>query len=223
VSLLDVLVLILIATSTVAGFLAGFARVGIGFIASICGLLFGFWFYGFPAALVHKFIHSETVSNLLGFFLVFLAFVLVGSLVGKLLAKLFRWTGLTWLDRLLGGVFGFVRGALISAIFITALMAFTKKPMPNWMVESKVLPYAIDFSNELSSLAPSAIKDAFRESMIEIRKAWDTELHRAKEKLEKRKSERAEHESEEPENKQPAQKPGAKKKEKSRVGQSVDF
>ena len=227
-SLLDVLVLILVATSIVAGFLAGFARVGIGFIASICGLLFGFWFYGFPAALVHKFIHSETVSNLLGFFLVFWLFVLVGALLGKLLAKFFKWTGLTWLDRLLGGLFGFVRGALISAIFITAIMAFTKKPMPNWMVESKVLPYAIDASNLLSALAPAAIKNAFRESVQEIRKEWDAEVRRAKEKLERRKSEKTDPESEDPEKQQTSRKPGAKKpgekaKEKSRVGQSVDF
>jgi len=222
VSLLDVLVLILMGASIVAGFVAGFARVGIGFIASICGLLFGFWFYGFPAALIHKFIHSETVSNLLGFFLVFWAFLLAGVLVGKLLAKFFRWTGLTWLDRLLGGLFGLARGALISVIFIVAVMAFTKKPMPNWMVESKVLPYAIDASNVLSSLAPAAIKQAFRESMFEIRKAWDDELHSAKEKLERRKSERAEPESGENE-KQPRQMPAPKKKEKSRVGQSVDF
>jgi membrane protein required for colicin V production len=224
VSLLDILVLILVGTSMVAGFVAGFARVGIGFIASVCGLLFGFWFYGFPAALIHKFIHSTTVSNLIGFFLVFWAFVVAGALIGKLLAKLFKWTGLSWLDRLLGGVFGFARGAFISVIFITAVMAFTPKPMPNWMVQSKVLPYAIDASNILSSLAPSTIKDAFRESMQEIRKAWDDEVRRAKDKLAGKKPELQTDPESDQSGKQPSpKKPSSKKKENSRVGQSVDF
>ncbi|MEQ1949457.1 MAG: CvpA family protein [Bryobacteraceae bacterium] len=228
-SLLDLLVVVLIGISIVAGVAAGFARVGIGFIASVCGLLFGFWFYGFPAALIHKFVQSPMAANLLGFLVVFAAFVLAGALVGKLLAKFFHWTGLSWLDRALGGLFGLVRGALISVVFITAVMAFTPKPMPNWMVQSKVLPYAIDASNILSSLAPSSIKDAFRESMADIRKAWLDELKRAKEKLElkiERKSapKQEAHEPEKTEAGKPEPKKSpAKKKEKSRVGQSVDF
>lgn len=224
VSLLDLLSLILIGTSVVAGFIAGFARVGIGFIASICGILFGFWFYGLPAALFHTFVHSTTVSNLLGFFVVFFMFVLAGALAGKLMATLFKWTGLSWLDRLLGAIFGLVRGALIAIVFITAVMAFTPRPMPNWMVESKVLPYAIDASNVLSSIAPTAIKQAFRESMQEIRKAWADEVRRAKDKLGGKKAGRKEDpEVNQPDKPSPPAKPSRKKKEDSRVGQAVDF
>jgi membrane protein required for colicin V production len=176
VNLLDIVLVIAVAASVVAGFMAGFARVGIGFIAAVSGLLFGFWFYGIPAAWIHRYIHSVTISNLLGFFVVFWGFMAVGSLVGKLLAKLFKWTGLSWLDRLMGGAFGFVRGALIAIAFIAVLLAFTPRPLPNWMVDSQVLPYAIDASNICASLAPRAIKDAFRDSMFEIRKAWEDQL-----------------------------------------------
>ncbi|MEQ1886584.1 MAG: CvpA family protein [Bryobacteraceae bacterium] len=236
-SLLDILIVVLVGISVVAGVAAGFARVGIGFLASVCGLLFGFWFYGFPAELIKTFVKTPMAANLIGFLIVFAAFVLAGALVGKLLAKFFHWTGLSWLDRLLGGLFGLVRGGLISVVFITAVMAFTPKPLPNWMVRSKVLPYAIDASNMLSSLAPAAIKGAFRQSMIEIRQAWVDELDRAKEKLElklepkpapkaeetpKPVAPKAEPKKQEPKN-SPAPKATGKQKEKSRVGQSVDF
>ena len=60
--------------------------------------------------------------------------------------------------------------------FIAVLLAFTPKPLPNWMVDSQVLPYAIDASNICAALAPKAIKDAFRESMLDIRKAWEDQL-----------------------------------------------
>ena len=183
-NLLDILLVIVVGASVVAGFMAGFARVGIGFIASIGGLLFGFWFYGIPANWIHRYVHSVIASNLLGFFVVFWAFVAVGSLLAKLLAKLFKWTGLTWLDRLLGGAFGFVRGGLIAVAFIAVLLAFTPKPLPNWMVDSQVLPYAIDASNVCAALAPKAIKDAFRESMLDIRKAWEDQLKKKPQKKE---------------------------------------
>ncbi len=181
-NLLDIILVILIGASVVTGFMAGFARVGIGFLATMTGLLFGFWFYGIPAEWFHRHVKSVTLSNLMGFFLVFFACILVGSLIAKLLSKLFKWTGLSWLDRLLGGIFGFVRGALIAVAFVAVLLAFTPKPLPTWMVDSAVLPYAIDASDVCADLAPSAIKDAFRESMHDIQILWQEQLKKKKHK-----------------------------------------
>lgn len=181
-NLLDLLLVVIIGASVVTGFMAGFARVGIGFLATICGLLFGFWFYGIPAEWFHRHIKSVTLSNMLGFFLVFFGCMLLGSLIGKMLSKLFKWTGLSWLDRLLGGAFGFVRGSLIAVAFVAVLLAFTPKPLPNWMVDSAVLPYAIDASDLCADLAPNAIKDAFRESMHDIEKVWQEQLKKKKRK-----------------------------------------
>jgi len=182
VNLLDILLVLIVGASVVTGLMAGFARVGIGFIATITGLLCGFWFYGIPAGWIHQHLNSKTASDLLGFFIVFFACVSLGAMLGKLLSKLFRWTGLSWLDRLIGGAFGFVRGALIAVAFIAVLLAFTPKPTPNWMVHSRVLPYAIDASNLCASLAPREIKEAFRESMRDIRKIWEDELKKRQHK-----------------------------------------
>jgi membrane protein required for colicin V production len=169
--------------------MAGFARVGVGFIATVSGLLFGFWYYSVPAAWIRDhWTMSAAAANMLGFFVVFLAFLSAGAMIGKLLAKLFKWTGLGWLDRLLGGAFGLVRGALLAVITVAVIMAFTPKPLPTWMVGSEVLPYVLDASNVCSNLAPAAVKDAFRDSMFEIRKLWEEELrkkHQKREKLKK--------------------------------------
>ena len=181
-NLLDILLVIMIGASVAAGWMAGFARVGIGFLATVCGLLFGFWFYGIPAAWIHQHIQSVAVSNLLGFLTVLAIFNLVGALIGKLLSMLFKWTGLSWLDRLMGAGFGFVRGALIAIAFVAVLMAFTPRPLPNWMIDSQILPYAIDGSDICASLAPSGIKNAFREALTDVRKAWDEQLKHKKKK-----------------------------------------
>jgi hypothetical protein len=50
------------------------------------------------------------------------------------------------------------------------------------MVDSKVLPYAIDASNIWAAMAPKALKQAFRESMDEIRKAWEMQLRKNRDK-----------------------------------------
>ena len=175
-SLLDVFLIAIVGGSVVLGFLAGFARTGIGFLAAITGILFGFWFYGIPAVWIHKFVGSVAFSNLVGFLVVFVACVALGALIGKLLAKLFKWTGLSWLDRILGAGFGLVRGGLAAVAFVSVLMAFTPKPVPNWMTGSVLLPYAIDGSNIIASLAPRALKDPVRQTVREIRQAWDEEV-----------------------------------------------
>jgi membrane protein required for colicin V production len=183
VSLLDLLVAIIMGASVAAGFVAGFARVGIGFVAAILGVVFGFWFYGIPAGWVHQYVKSVTVSNLIGFLLVFWMFLVAGALLAKLCSKFFKWTGLSWLDRLLGGAFGLVRGAVIAVAIIAVLLAFTPKPMPNWMVQSQVLPYAMEASSAISALAPNTIKNAFRESMYELRRLWDEQFRKSRDEL----------------------------------------
>lgn len=181
-SLLDILLAVIVISSVIAGFVAGFARVGIGFCAAVAGVIFGFWFYGIPAAWLHKVISSVPLSNVLGFLVVFWAVLMVGALVGKLFSTIFKWTGLSWLDRLLGAAFGAVRGAVIGAGFVAVLLAFSPKPLPNWMVSSALLPYAVDASNVFASIAPADLKEAVRDGFEEIHKDWEDQLKKARRK-----------------------------------------
>jgi membrane protein required for colicin V production len=186
VSLLDLLLILIVGGSVVGGFMAGFARAGVGFLAAVAGVLFGFWFYGIPAAWIRRYVDSPTLSNLAGFLVVFLACVLLGALIGKLLAKLLKWTGLSWLDRLMGAGFGLVRGAVAAVALVSVLMAFTPKPVPNWMTGSLVLPYAIDASNFAASLAPRVLKDSVRETAREIHQAWEDQVRKSQRRDPKR-------------------------------------
>jgi membrane protein required for colicin V production len=184
VTLLDLLIVVIVAASVVAGSVAGFARVGIGMLALVSGVLFGFWFYGVPAAWVHQWVSSMTACNLLAFFLILFGFLMAGALLAKLVAMFFRWTGLSWLDRLMGAMFGLARGALIVVAVVAVLMAFAPKPLPNWMVNSKTLPYAVDASHLVSQAAPAGIKNAFRDSLLEIRQAWLDQVRTVRKELE---------------------------------------
>ena len=88
VSLLDLLLVAILGWSIVSGFVAGFARAGVGFFAAMGGIVFGFWFYGIPGAFYGHWIESEATANMLGFFTVFFVTVGAGSLAGKLVSKL---------------------------------------------------------------------------------------------------------------------------------------
>ena len=179
-SLLDLLLVVIVGASVFAGFRVGLARATVGVVAAIAAVVFGFWFYGIPAAWFRERVGSETAANLFGFFLVFAATLIVGGLLGQLLSKIFKWTGLSWLDRTLGACFGLVRGALVAVAFVAVLMAFTPKPMPNWMTGSALLPYAVEASDWCASVAPYEVKEAFAASLREIRQVWKEQVERAR-------------------------------------------
>ena len=90
--------------------------------ALVVGMLCGFWFYGIVAAYVIDYVTSRAIANLIGFFVILIGVLILGAIIGRILAKVFKWVGLSWLDRLLGGAFGIVRGFLIAAVIVSALV-----------------------------------------------------------------------------------------------------
>ena len=169
---IDILVLLVIGLSVLSGFMAGFARVGVGFIATLLGIFFGFWCYGVVAAYVLDYVSSKAIANLIGFFAIFIGIVLIGAVVGRVLAKFFKWVGLSWFDRILGGAFGLIRGIVMAAALVTVLLAFAPTPPPRSVVESKTMPYVIDASNVLAALTPHEVKEAFQETKEKVKKIW---------------------------------------------------
>jgi membrane protein required for colicin V production len=186
---LDFVLLLTVGISILTGFWSGFARTGIAFAALLAGILVGFWTYGIPAAWIEDYVRSKTAANLLGFFFVLICFILAGALVGWALSKLFKWTGLSWLDRMLGGAFGLVRGTFLCIALVAVLTAFAPKPPPRWMAESRVLPYVLGASSVCAALAPQALKDAFHDTVRELERIWQEHMRgpTRQEKLEERK------------------------------------
>lgn len=72
-------------------------------------------------------IPSEKLKMLAAFIIVFLAVLLITSLIAIALSGLLKEIGLGWLNRLLGGVFGFLRGLLIVTVLMI-LAGMTQLP-----------------------------------------------------------------------------------------------
>ena len=171
---IDLVLVLVIGSSVLAGLSAGFARVGVGFAAMIVGLFCGFWFYGVAAAYVIDYVNSSAIANLIGFFAILTGVLILGAIVGRILAMFFKWVGLSWLDRLLGGAFGVVRGFVIAAAMVTVLLAFAPSPPPPSVVDSKLLPYVINVSDVLAALTPREMKDQFYATQDKVKAIWST-------------------------------------------------
>lgn len=183
-NLLDLLLFALVAGSVVAGIMSGFTRAAFGIIATIAGVLLGFWLYDIPAGWYAGFM-NKTVANMFGFLTVLFVVGAIGTILGRIVSGAFSAVGLGLLDRAAGGAFGFVRGIFAASAAVAVLIAATPRPVPSWMRGSTLLPYALGASNVISTLAPKALKDSVNTSVGEIKDAWNDEVNRAKERAEK--------------------------------------
>jgi membrane protein required for colicin V production len=168
----DLVLGITLLWSAASGLRAGLARVVVGLCASVFGLLAGFWCYRMVAEKLRPYSGTPALANILGFALIFVAVLLLGSLLAAVLSRLFRWVGLSWFNHLLGGVAGLLRGAILIAATVDILVAFAPSPLPRAFENSRVLPYASEISAWLADMAPRELKDAFTEQMQNLKQLW---------------------------------------------------
>lgn len=172
VNTFDILLVIIIIASVLAGLRSGLARVVVGLIATVFGFLLGFWCYRMVAVKLTPWVGTLALANIIGFLAIFIGVLILGSLISALLSRLFKWIGLSWFNYLLGGVAGFVRGVLVIAVLADILVAFSPSPTPSFLQRSRVLPYASEVSDWLVALAPRELKDAFTQQMQNLRQFW---------------------------------------------------
>ena len=175
---LDLILAVVIIASAVAGLRTGFTRVVIGLVATVVGLVAGFWTYRMVGETLRPWISSAGMAHAVGFFLVFFGVVLAGALLAAVLSRLLRWVGLSWFNHLLGGVAGFARGALVVAVLANVLVAFAPSPVPQYLRNSRVLPYARGVASALAELAPQQLKDSFEHQMDSLKQIWSAHERR---------------------------------------------
>ena len=159
---LDVVLIAVIAVSVIEGLWKGFARTAIGFVATVAAVMCALWFYGTTGFWLRPYIASKPLANVIGALLVFAVIGTLGAVVEWLAAKFFRTAHLSWLDRLLGGGFGLVRGALVATMLVLLFLTFAPKPLPGYVAQSECIPQFTAAAHVLATAAPYEVRDGFR-------------------------------------------------------------
>lgn len=173
VNSIDVVLGLLVGVSTLGGLLHGFSRLIIGLAAAVAGIVLGFWFYGIAARPLMGFVSRPEIANALGFLIVLGVCVLAGTVLGRILAAVFKWVGLSWMDRLLGGIAGFARGMILAAALMTVVLACVGDPPPAAIVQSRMMPYVLGVSRVMAEMTPKELKDAFQSTEGRLKGIWE--------------------------------------------------
>lgn len=102
-------------------------------------------------------IQTPSIRIIVGYALCFLAVLLVGALLRFALSRLIEGTGLSGTDRLLGMIFGLIRGVLLVALLVFVL-SFTPLSRDAWWHQSRLLPSFITTAQWLGNHLPKDIQ-----------------------------------------------------------------
>jgi membrane protein required for colicin V production len=140
-NLLDIILAALIFISGLMSLRVGLIREIFALGALLVGIFVAIVLTRALAPLLPDLLGSRVVTQVAFFLAVFLAVHILVSLVGTFSSKLIRAGHLGMLDRLLGFVFGCLRGAIVSVLIIIAL-AFVLPENHSLLLESRAVRLA---------------------------------------------------------------------------------
>lgn len=159
----DWVILAVILLSIIQAVGVGFLREAFGIAGMVVGYLLAAWQYQRVAAWLETYLKSQAFAEVAGFLIIFLAVTVAASIAGQIARRVAKETGLSFLDRILGGAVGLLRGCLIVAVILMCMTAFS--PSSQWLQESEMAPYFLVVGRAAIWLAPSDMRSRFYQGL----------------------------------------------------------
>ena len=120
-AVLDWLFVGVLAISTLVGIWRGLVTEVLSWLTWLAAFLLAQWFAGSVADWLPIGASNGALRYVAGFIVVFVGVLLLGGLVTFLMAEMLSAVGLRLIDRLLGAVFGLMRGVLLSLAIVSVV------------------------------------------------------------------------------------------------------
>ena len=170
-NILDWIVLAILAWSIVTAVARGFIREVLGLATVVAALLVAAWFHAPAAALLENVVRTENQARLVAFAALFLLTFAAGFTLICVIRKFVEFARVEWVDRILGGAFGFVRGWLVAAIVFLVLTSFDMAS--GAVAGSRLSPFFLPAVRVVATLAPFDLRARFLVGYEEIRRLWE--------------------------------------------------
>jgi membrane protein required for colicin V production len=169
VNWLDIVLIVILTLSMVMSLRKGFVREIVGLAAAVLALALASQFYRPAGERLRPYVSTETIAWFGGFLIVFFGVLIAGSLGGFVVSRFLKSIGLSFFDRLLGAVFGLVRGVLVGIGIVLTMVAFIPGDA---VVQSRVAPYLIEVSHLVAKAAPPELKENFQRQYERVKDSW---------------------------------------------------
>ncbi len=154
---LDFVIAAILLFSIIVSFFRGFLREAISLLTWFLAFVGALKFAPDVSNLLHSVISSPKSRYVVAAVLIFILVLILGMIVNKLAHALVTTSGLGFIDKILGFIFGVARGLLFVTIMLLIIQA---SPFQNdaWVKKSQIAPYYQPYVTHFSDLLPKEIK-----------------------------------------------------------------
>jgi len=147
----DLLIVLVVLASTVIGVFRGFIREAVALVFWIVGLWCAWTFGHLVEPYLGGCLADPAVRPWLGRLVVLVAVLFVGYVVGAILSYVMRGAGLGTIDRLIGMLFGLLRGMVLVGVMVICgeLLHLNHEP---WWRNAKLITYGETLGDWLRSM-----------------------------------------------------------------------
>lgn len=154
----DYIIIALLAISLIFGMSRGFMREALSLLAWLGGMWLAWRYAHWVKPILGGLLGAEPQRTWVARALILAAVLLCMWILTGILSYFIHQSGLSlMLDRLLGLLFGFMRGVVMVALLVMAANIVQLNEM-RWWKKSMLLPYATDVSQWLGQFAETAIE-----------------------------------------------------------------
>jgi membrane protein required for colicin V production len=160
-SILDWVILLVVVLSVLQAAAQGFFHELFALAGVVAGFLIAAWEYPRLAAWYMHYVNSQWVADIAGFLTIFFVVALLGGIVGRIARGIMKGVGLHWFDRLLGAIFGILRGGALCTVVVMALASFS--PTSGYLRDSRIAPFLLVTGRALIWAAPADLRARFHD------------------------------------------------------------
>lgn len=173
-NLIDLLFMLVLVGSVALAMFKGLFKELVSIAALVVGVIVAGQLYRQGAQLLAPWMGESELRSALGFLVVFFGILLAAGLVIFIVDRILKFTHLKWIDRLLGGLFGLLRGWLVCAVIVLAMTAC------GWQVArlrtSLLAPYLLMTARAAVLLVPATLRQKFEAAYQSIYRSWLDEM-----------------------------------------------
>lgn len=137
----DWAIVIVLSLSSIISLARGFIKEALSLVIWIVALVVANLFSSRLDIFLVDLIATPSLRSMAAFALIFIGVLLLGALLNFVIGLIVKATGLSGTDRLLGMLFGLVRGLLIVLVFLIYVPSFVPIKNDPWFAESSLIPY----------------------------------------------------------------------------------